>query len=50
MKLARKLTLALVVGVLLVMAGHAWLQIRREVVILDADIAKNEKFGHGAGL
>ena len=48
MKLARKLTLALVVGVLVAMAGYAWLQIRREVVILDVDLAKNEKFGHGA--
>src|SRR5438046_6522632 len=48
MKLARKLTLALVVGVLVIMAGYAWLQIRREVVIFDAELWKNEKFGHGA--
>src|SRR6266481_623723 len=48
MKLARKLTLALVVGVLVIMAGYAWLQIRREVVIFDTELWKNEKFGHGA--
>jgi hypothetical protein len=48
MKLARKLTLALVAGVVLIMAGYAYLQIRSEIVILDADQAKNEKFGHGA--
>src|SRR6266404_9661285 len=47
MKLARKLTLALVVGVLVIMAGYAWLQIRREVVIFDTELWKNEKFGHG---
>ena len=48
MKLARKLTLALVVGVLVIMTGYAWLQIRREVVIFDVELWKNEKFGHGA--
>src|SRR2546426_70648 len=47
MKLARKVTLALVVGVLVIMAGYAWLQIRREVVIFDTELWKNEKFGHG---
>jgi len=48
MKLARKLTVALLVGVLAVMAGYGYLEIRREILILDADIAKNEKFGRGA--
>ena len=48
MKLARKLTLALLVGVVAVMAGYAYVQISREVVILDADIAKDVKFGRGA--
>jgi two-component system NtrC family sensor kinase len=47
MRLARKLTLGLVVGVLVVMAGYAWVQVSREVEILDADLLKNEKIGHG---
>lgn len=47
MRLARKLTLALLAGVFAVMAGYAYVQIGREVVILDADIGKNEKFGRG---
>src|SRR5438067_12897074 len=48
MKLARKLTLALLVGVVAVMAGYAYVQISREIVILDADLAKDVKFGRGA--
>lgn len=47
MRLARKLTLGLVVGVLAVMAGYAWVQINHEVLIIDADLSKNEKLGHG---
>ena len=47
MRLARKLTLGLVAGVLFVMAGYAWVQINHEVLIIDADLSKNEKLGHG---
>jgi signal transduction histidine kinase len=47
MKLARKLTLALLAGVLAVMAAYAYVEIRNEVVIIDADIAKHEKYGRG---
>jgi signal transduction histidine kinase len=38
MKLARKLTLALVAGVLAVMAGHAWYLVRQEVKLYDNDV------------
>ena len=48
MRLARKLTLALVLGLLFVMAAYAWVQVRREVMVFDADLGKNAKFGHGA--
>jgi signal transduction histidine kinase len=48
MRLARKLTLALGLGLLVVMAAYAWVQTRREVQVYDADLGKNAKFGHGA--
>jgi len=48
MKVSFKLALALVGGVVVVMAGYAFFQIRREVVILDAELRKNHKFGMGA--
>src|SRR6478736_5270638 len=47
MRVARKLTVGLVLGVLAVMAGYAWVQINHEVLIIDADLLKNEKLGHG---
>jgi methyl-accepting chemotaxis protein len=47
MRVARKLALGLVAGVLAVMAGYAWVQVSREVEILDANLVKNEKFGRG---
>jgi two-component system, NtrC family, sensor kinase len=47
MRLARKLTLGLVAGVLAVMAAYAWVQIGHEVLIINADLSKNEKLGHG---
>src|SRR5262245_766425 len=37
MRLARKLTIALVLGIMLVMAGNAILQLRRESTLFDAD-------------
>jgi signal transduction histidine kinase len=48
MRLARKLTLALGLGLLVVMAAYAWVQIRREVQVYEADLGKNAKFGQGA--
>jgi two-component system, NtrC family, sensor kinase len=47
MRLARKLTFGLLVGVLAVMAGYAWVQVKHEVQIINADLSKNEKLGHG---
>ncbi len=47
MTVARKLTVVLVAGVASVMAAYAWVEIRHEVVILNADLVKNEKIGHG---
>jgi two-component system NtrC family sensor kinase len=40
MRLAHKLTLALSLGVLTVMAGYAYLQVRHEVVLFDADLQR----------
>jgi signal transduction histidine kinase len=48
MKLARKLTVALVLPLLLIMSAYAWFQVRSEVTILHADLGKNAKFGRGA--
>src|SRR5262245_25104033 len=48
MKVSIKLALALVGGVVVVMAGYAYFQVRREVVILNAELYKNHKFGRGA--
>jgi len=38
MKLARKLMLALVLGVVAVMAGHAWYLVRNEVMLYETDV------------
>jgi two-component system, NtrC family, sensor kinase len=38
MKLARKLILALVLGVIAVMAGHAWYLVRKEVMLYETDV------------
>jgi signal transduction histidine kinase len=48
MKLARKLSAALVLGLLLIMGLYAWVQVRNEVKVFDADLGKNAKFGQGA--
>jgi two-component system NtrC family sensor kinase len=48
MKLARKLTVALVAGVLAVMAVYGWVEVGRETAIIDGDLAKNTKYGRGA--
>ena len=45
MKLARKITLALVLGIVAVMGVHAWLEIRREVVLFEADIRAPQRRG-----
>ena len=47
MKLARKLSLALVLGLLVIMSGYAWVQMRNEVKVMEADLGKNAKFGQG---
>src|SRR5262249_42723375 len=48
MRLARKLTLALAVAILVVMAGHAYFQIPEEEVLFEADMRRSRWFGHGA--
>jgi len=48
MKVARKLTAALVLGLIVIMSAYAWVQMRNEVTILQADLGKNAKFGRGA--
>jgi signal transduction histidine kinase len=45
MKLARKLTIALVLSILVVMAGHAWIQWRSEVILFQNDIDRLPKRG-----
>jgi signal transduction histidine kinase len=47
MRLARKLTVALTLGILAVMSAYAWLQIRSEVVLFEADLPKHRKYGSG---
>jgi signal transduction histidine kinase len=42
MRLARKLTLALVVAIFAVMAGNAYLQVRREVSLFEADLIEDQ--------
>jgi len=46
MKLAVKLTAALVFGIFVVMAGYAYLQIRQEVVLYEADVERVSHLGH----
>ena len=46
MKLAGKLTVALVLGIFVVMAGYAYLQIRQEVVLYEADCERVKHLGH----
>ena len=46
MKLAGKLTVALVFGIFVVMAGYAYLQIRQEVVLYEADSERVKHLGH----
>ena len=48
MKVARKLTAALVLGLIVIMSAYAWVQMRNEVTIMEADLGKNAKFGRGA--
>jgi signal transduction histidine kinase len=38
MRIARKLTLGLILGILAVMAGHAWWQFHHEVVLYESDV------------
>jgi signal transduction histidine kinase len=45
MKVAGKLALAIVLAILGVMAVHAWLELRREVTLYDADVKKNGRYG-----
>jgi signal transduction histidine kinase len=42
MRLARKLTLALVLAIFAVMAGNAYLQVRREVMLFEADLVEDQ--------
>ena len=45
MRLARKLTLALVLGIVAVMGTYAWVQIGREVVLDKADLDRARRMG-----
>jgi two-component system, NtrC family, sensor kinase len=45
MKLARKLTVALVIGIVVVMVGYAYFQIRQEVVLSQADLKRAARIG-----
>jgi signal transduction histidine kinase len=47
MRLARKLTVALVLGLLVIMSAYAWVQMRNEVKVMDADLGKSVRFGRG---
>jgi signal transduction histidine kinase len=49
MKLALKLTLALVLGIVVVMSGYAYLQIRQEVVLFEGDLQKDVRLGRALG-
>ena len=42
MKLFHKLTIAIVFGITLVMAGNALFQVRREAVLFDADSSHDQ--------
>jgi signal transduction histidine kinase len=46
MKVARKLTLALVLGILAVMGGHAWYLVRQEVMLYENDVRPDRPRGH----
>ena len=45
MRLAGKLTAALVLGILLVMAAYAYLEVQQEVVLFDADLQRARQVG-----
>jgi signal transduction histidine kinase len=47
MKLARKLTIALVVAICVVMGTYAYLESRNEVVLFDVDTHRSQWFGRG---
>jgi len=46
-KLARKLTLALVAAIFVVMAAYAYVQTRHEVMLFDVDVQRSRWFGRG---
>jgi signal transduction histidine kinase len=50
MKLARKLAVALALGVVAVMGAHAWVALRTEPLLFAADIHKQRKFAKGAAI
>jgi two-component system NtrC family sensor kinase len=43
MRVSHKLTLTLIVGILLVHAGSAWVRVRREVELFQRDVARDSK-------
>ena len=45
MRLAAKLSVTLVLGIVLVMAGYAWVQVSHEVVLHDADMNRAKRNG-----
>jgi two-component system, NtrC family, sensor kinase len=50
MKLARKMAVALALGIIAVMGAHAWLAIHREPTLFKADVHKQRKFARGAAV
>jgi signal transduction histidine kinase len=45
MRLATKLALALTLGIVVVMAGYAYVQVRQEVLLFEADLHKDARLG-----
>jgi two-component system NtrC family sensor kinase len=45
MKLARRHTAALILGILIVMAGYAYMEVRHEVVLFEADFERTRRLG-----
>ena len=50
MKLARKLAVALALGIVAVMGAHAWVALRTEPMLFEADVHKQRKFAKGAAI
>ena len=45
MKVARRHTVALIIGILIVMAGYAYMEVRHEIVLFEADFERTRRLG-----